>query len=273
MKKKILIGCGIVFCILLLLFVFVFKKSSGVDNEVPVPEPVIITERPIEESIGERPYVSLVPTADGHWVNLEIKNFAKGVRSFEYDLIYFADFEGSKIERGVTTGGVPVELSGSDFSKKILFGSASCTTGVCKYKYDENVTEGSLILNINLDKEVDHYETTYRIQKGSEGKEGLTTGDGAFSFVSSNLKTKNLYLTISSVGVPVMLPVELVPKSVPYAIFPTITEKGTVTVKTPLSSGAIYAFNGKSWQKLPTTFSEGEATAQSSGNYLFILTQ
>lgn len=270
--KKVLIACGLIFCTLLLSGCSL-KKSSGAGKVTPSPEPTVIPERPIEESIGDRPYVSLVPTADGHWVNLEIKNFAKGISSFEYDLIYFADFEGSKIERGVTTGGVPVEVTGSDFSKKILFGSASCTTGVCKYKYDENVTEGSFVLNLKSDRGTERYESAYRIQKGSEGKDGLTTGDGIFSFVSTSLKAKSQYLTMSSIGVPASLPAGLTPKSVPYAIFPIIKEKGTVSIKTSLTEGTIYGYNGKSWQKLTTTFAEGGATAQTSGNYLFILTQ
>lgn len=268
--KRVLIVCGLIFCSLLLSGCS--PKKSSKTSTIP-PEPTVAPERPIEESIGDRPYVSLVPTSDGHWVNLEIKRFAQDASNFEYDLIYFADFEGTKIERGITTGGVPVELTGTDFFKKILFGSASCTTGVCKYKYDENVTEGSLVLTIKSTRGTDRYESVYRIQKGSEGKEGLTTGDGIFSFVSSSLKPKNLYLTISSIGVPAPLPAGLTPKSLPYAIYPAISEKGTVTIKTALTEGTVYGYNGKSWQKLTTTFADGAATAQTSGNFVFILTQ
>lgn len=237
----------------------------------PVAEPTPIPTKPPETSIKESPFISLTPTADGHWVNLEIKGIKKGTSGLEYELTYFADVEGSKIERGVTSGSAPVELSGAtEFSKKVLFGSASCTTGTCKYKYDENVNEGMLIIKLTGLGGTDKYSSAFRIQKGKEAKEGLTTGDGVFSFVSQNL-AGGLYLTISTTGVPTQLPSGVAAKSSPYGIFPSLVAKGTISFKTSLEGVKILLLDGSKWQELETTVANGLASAQTSNAGIFVL--
>ncbi len=250
-------------------------KKNAKEGTLPEAEPTPFPTRPIEQSIKERPFVSLLATADRHWVTMEIKNIPKGATGIDYDLIYLADVEGSKIERGISTGGVPAELNGStEYSKKILFGTASCTTGTCKYKYDENVSEGTLAVKMVGGGLGEKYETVYRIQTGKEGKAaGLTTGDGIFALTSASLPAGSVYLTISTIGVPSPLPAGVVPKSLPYGVFPSISGKVNVSFKTDLTDGAVYAYIGKSWQKLTTGFSGGEAKAETSGASLFILTQ
>jgi hypothetical protein len=267
---------GIIAVLLLaviILAVYGLKKISGRGNATPA-EPTPIPARPIEESIGERPFVSLLPTADGHWVTLDIKNLPKGTQGLEYDLIYLAEVEGSKIERGVTTGGKPIDLKGAvEYSKKVLFGSASCTTGVCKYKYDENVTEGTLTLKV-INKGTVKYETAYRLQRGAEAKtDGLSAGDGNFRLTAAGLPAKTLYLTISTIGVPAPLPAGVTPKSVPYGVFPALSGKVEVAFKTDLTEPTVYAFSGRTWQKLTTTVKGGEAIAPATSASIFILTQ
>lgn len=260
------------------LFFFSLLLSGCTLKKAPlVAPPAELTPAPtklIEETIKERPYVSLLPTTDGYWVTIDVKKIVKGTTGLEYELTYFADFEDSKIERGVSTGGKPVELFGAtDYSKKILFGSASCTTGVCKYKYDENVNEGMFSLKLIGEGKTEKYETVFRIQSGKEAKEGFSTGDGIFGFVSSALPGNSLYLIASSIGLPVPLPEGVTVKSNPYAIFPSISAKGTVSIKTDLPEAVIYAFDGKAWKKLTTKIASGEASAETSGNFLFLLAQ
>lgn len=251
----------------------VFKKTTPTGS-LPVAEPTPVPTRPIDQTIKERPYVSLLPTSDRHWVTLEIKNIPKGTKGVEYDLTYLADFEESKIERGVSTGGIPVELNGAtEYSKKILFGSASCTTGTCKYKYDENVNEGSLSFNFVGGSLTEKLQTAYRIQRGKEAAvDGFTTGDGVFT-LRANLLANSIYLTASSIGVPSQLPAGVIPKTAPYAVYPAVLGKAAVAFKTDLVSPTIYAFDGKSWQKLITTAAGGEAKAETSGTSVFILAQ
>lgn len=246
-------------------------KKPSIET-TPVAEPTPIPTKPLETSVKEGPFIPLVPTTDGHWVNFEIKGIKKGTTGLEYELAYFADVEGSKIERGVTSGSTPVELSGAtEFSKKVLFGSASCTTGTCKYQYDENVNEGMLTIKLTGPDGTDKYSSAFRIQKGKEAKEGLTTGDGVFSFTSQNLPANSLYLTISTAGVPIQLPSGVVAKSTPYGIFPAPSVKGTVSFKTSLGGVKIYLLDGQKWQELETSAANGLASAQTSKAGIFVL--
>ena len=268
MKKTVLIS--------FLILGFVFLSGCGKKKiETPPSQiiPTAVPTRPVEETIGERPYVSLLPSFDGHWLTLEIKNIIKGTTGLDYELTYFADVEGSKIERGVTTGGIPVELNGqSDFSKKLLLGSASCTTGTCKYKYDENVTEGMLTIKL-IGSGAEKYESAFKIQKGKEAATGFSAGDGVFLLKSSGLSANSSYLIISSVGIPIQLSQGIIAKSVPYGFYPNTNTKGTVSFKTELTGINIYGLVGKTWQKLETTIEFGMATADFSNASLFILGQ
>ena len=259
--------------VLLVLFsVFVLggcgpKKASPPSGGEPTATPT----RPVSETVKEAPLVSLVPTADGHWVNLEVSSIAEKFTAIDYELIYFADVEGSKIERGVT-GGKMIDLNGaSSFSKKVLFGSASCTTGTCKYKYDENVTEGTLTLKLGTSTGRETFSSIFRIQKGSEGGEGLSTGDGVFSFVSSALPKNSRYLTISTIGLPAELPSGLVAKSLPYSIYPKPGVKGTVSFESSEEGVGVYLWSGFSWEKMPTTLENGSASAEIQKFGVFVL--
>jgi len=67
--------------------------------------------------------------------------------SLEYELIYLAEHEGQEIERGVAGG--PFQISESrKIREDFLFGTESCTTGVCKRKIDKNVSGGTLIVRL-----------------------------------------------------------------------------------------------------------------------------
>ena len=262
LSSFLLSGCGI-------------KKQVNSPNQLPGAEPTPLPTKPLEQTVKEGPFITLLPSADTHWLTLEIKNIAQKISSLEYDLTYFAEVEGNQVERGVGTAGRPEEIKNqTEFSKKILLGSASCTTGTCKYKYDEGVKEGTLSVSLNNTAGKDKYESAFRLQKGKEAKEGLTAGDGVFSFVSENLAPNGAYLTLSTVGVPVSLPSGITPKSAPYGIFSVSpVKKGNIVFKTSLSGVSVYAFDGRTWSKLATEVANGQAKAASLGQYLFILVE
>lgn len=244
---------------------------GGVPTVIPTPFPT----KPVEQTIGERPYVVLQPGSDIHRLKFSIKNIPGGTKTIEYELTYFADSEGNRLERGINGTGSPVEKDGVwEYSPKeeILFGTASCTTGKCKYKYDENVTEGMLSITLVGTSGKEKYSSAFRIQKGKEAKEAFTTGDGTFSLVSNTLPANSMYLTISSVGVPVPLPAGVIVKTIPYAVFPAVNGKGAVSFKTTVT-GDIYTLVGKLWQKLVTKTEGNKLTAEFSNSSLFIVGQ
>lgn len=114
------------------------KKKSDVS---PTPTP---TPRLIELSDQNKPQVSITPSDDNHWITINISQIADFISEIEYELIYTAVDQGLEIEKGV---GDTVKVEGSSFERKLLLGTASCTT-TCKYKYDEGVTGGVLTLTL-----------------------------------------------------------------------------------------------------------------------------
>lgn len=254
----------------LLIFSCLFLAGCGpkktTTENPPSSQPSPLPTKSLETSIMERPFVNLVPTTDGHWVNLEISNIEAGAKSIDYELIYFAGDIGNKVERGVAGS---VELKGEkSLTRKILFGSESCTVR-CKYRFDENVSEGSLTLKIRKEHGTDKYESAYRLQKGKEGKEGLTTGDGNIKFVANNLGPNTYFLTISTIGIPVPLPGVIA--AVPYGIFPTMGAKGVVSFKTTDQTAKIYFWNNNKWEELDSSFVDGWVTAPVAKTGVFAL--
>jgi len=223
--------------------------------------------KPPNQTVSKAPFVQLIPSADGHWVNLEVKNIKSGTKSVDYELIYFAGEQGNKIERGVAG---TVELKGeTSLTRKILFGSESCTTGKCKYKFDENISEGMLTLKLKGDSGTEKYESAFRLQKGPEGKEGLNAGDGVFNFVSDGLPKNTYFLTMSTFGLPAETTGEV--GLSPYGIFPLILAKGTVSFKTAEQSARILFWDNGKWQELTGSFSDGWLSTPVSKTGIFVL--
>ena len=268
MLKKLSPIIFIIFCGLVLSGCSLGKNKNSQDA-TPTVKPNPKAVKSIEKSVKERPFVSLTPTTDGHRLTIRIRNISPQVKSLEYELIYFADFEGNKIERGLDTGGRPVFLEGkTEFSKEILFGSESCTTGKCKYRYDEGVSEGTLTLKFNYEEGVDKYMSSFRLQTGKQAAEGLSTGDGTF-LLKPAVKLNGYYLTLSTAGIPANLDKD--PVGLPYSVFPTISSKGIVSFKSDTTDANIYAYDGKVWKQLETKIDGGTLTANTSGEQTFIL--
>jgi len=265
-KKKLLI----VNCLLLIGGCVVLSGCVPKNTSSPPPtgnQEVSTPTKPPSQTISEAPFVQLIPSADGHWVDLEVKNIKSGTKSVDYELIYFAGEEGNKIERGVAG---TVDLKGeNNLVRKILFGSESCTTGKCKYKFDENISEGMLTLKLKGDFGIEKYESSFRLQKGLEGKEGINAGDGIFNFVSDNLSKNAYYLTISTFGLPAKI--EGNASVSPYGIFPSVAAKGTVSFKTANQSNKILFWDNGKWQELTSSFADGWLSASVSKTGIFLL--
>ncbi len=91
----------------------------------------------------------------------------------EYELIYSAEDDGQEIERGVAGGPVDIPES-KTVSQELLFGTESCTTGVCHQRIDENVSQGTLIVRlINSDNQSWAIEKEFVIEETDSGYEAV----------------------------------------------------------------------------------------------------
>jgi hypothetical protein len=137
------------------------KKTST----TTLPTKSTQTVKQIELSAEEKPYINLIPRADGHELKFKVTGIPSKFSTAEYELIYTAEDQNLEIEKGVSG---TVKLTTSSFEKDLLLGTSSCTNG-CKYKYDEGITGGVLTLNLTTDdKEYVSFETPFTIKSSAQ---------------------------------------------------------------------------------------------------------
>jgi hypothetical protein len=233
MKKKWLILLVVALGLLIIGGVLLFsgKKAKNTALLTPTPAPAI-TEIPLEE----RPYVRLIPRTDGKELTLEISRL-KGIQAVEYELTYLSD----DLSRGVI-GSIDLK-SEEEISRKLTLGS--CSRNVCKY--DENVTEGSLLLRFRGEKGVSRYTSDFRLQKGGSS---LISLDEKFS-LEGKISSSSYYIVMSTMGLPGEVPGSV--EAGPYGIFTegsTVIKNGKVAFPDLADRSVnIYLWTGKAWQK------------------------
>lgn len=244
MKKNLPIVIIFVGALILFGLLFWFLKGRKIS-----PETGQITPTLAPVAIEERPYVTLTPRADGHELKLEIINI-KDTNTVEYELVYLA----GDVSRGVIGS---VDLGGKNsLSRDLLLGS--CSKNVCKY--DEGVTEGTLTLRFRGVGGTQKYELAFHLQTGSQAKEGLTSGDGNFTFQGS-LPSSSFYLSQGTLGVPKMPGGKII--AGPYGVFTAGSKNVKGTIKLHLSGPSqtvkVFGWDGSSWKEYSKGFeTDGE---------------
>ena len=185
MKRNVVVILLVVGIILFLVGGFWFWRGQKSKPSPPTKEPEGTL---VETSLEERPYITLTPSNDGHWLTIEVFRIKKA-ESLEYKLLYNTASE-------ATQGSInTVDLKGKpSYSKKILLGSESSG----HYKFDEGVTQGSLTVRLRGGKGTRKFVTDFHLQQGDEE---LTSIDGNF-ILEGTLSKNNFYLTMMSIGLP-----------------------------------------------------------------------
>lgn len=212
------------------------KGGAGKATPTPTPEKIIS-----EVPLAERPYVSLTPRADGRELTLKITNI-KNANSLEYELAYLSN----DLSRGVIGS---VDLKGeTSLTRPLLLGS--CSKNTCKY--DENVTEGNLVLRFRGPAGVEKFTSDFHLQKG--GTE-LSSLDGFFK-ATAKLPAGTYFVTMATVGLPA--PVAGAVLGQPYGIFSAgsqVLKPTTAVTLTPdgkTTGFQVYFWDGKTWLQKPT---------------------
>lgn len=184
MKKFIpLILLGVGLLVLILVFVVIKNKKSVVIEDD--------SNALVEVSFKDRPFASLTPTSDGHYINLKIDKITlpKAV-SLDYELLY-------TLPDGRTQG-VPgtIDLKGqTSFERKLLLGSES--NG--KFRYDDGVADGSLTVRLRNSKGklLAKFSTKWHLQSVDQE---LTSIDQNFTYKLEK-KPKGVYfVTMETFG-------------------------------------------------------------------------
>jgi len=231
-KNRLLIISVLIAIVLLGGFLWWRRRAQPVG---PTPEP---EGRLIETPFEERPYITLIPSQDGHWLTLNIERIRHG-KTLEYELIY-------NTASGVTQGSTnTVDLKGeSSYNKRILLGTESRG----HYRYDEGVTQGTLTLRLRSDEGVRKFVSEFHLQ---QGEDKLTSIDNNFSF-AGNFSPTTFYLTMLTVGLPGEVEGEVV--GGPYGTFTTGGEtikNGTITLTLTEESptAKLFSWTATGWQE------------------------
>lgn len=201
-------------------------RNRNTSTEV-VDDDEAVAEIPLEK----RPFVSLTPKSDGHWLNLSIINvMVDGAATLDYELIYETK-EGN-------TQGVPgtIDLSeGGAIERDLLLGSESSG----KFRYDEGVEEGQLTLRFrnSAGKLVGKLSTDWHMQTNVTD---LSTVDGDFAFKLDKAQ-KAYFITMNTFGLP-KSGVNLT--AGPFGVF---SSDGTAYSGTVTSTGSYQVWNGNTW--------------------------
>ncbi len=79
---------------------------------------------------------------DEHHLRLQLNEIPAIIKSGEYDFTYFShNSAGEEFEKGLYDS---FTVTGGEVEKTILLGTSSCTTGTCRYHYDQNVSRGEI---------------------------------------------------------------------------------------------------------------------------------
>lgn len=170
--------------IVILVLVIVFVKNR---NSAPVEDDATVTEI----AFVDRPFASLTPTSDGHYINLKIDKITlpKAV-SLDYELLY-------SLPDGRTQG-VPgtVDLKGEKvFERKLLLGSESSG----KFRYDEGVNDGSLTVRLRdtKGKLLAKFSTKFHLQSADLE---LTSIDQNFTYKLEKKPKGMFFITMETFG-------------------------------------------------------------------------
>ena len=169
----------------IVVYVFVMGKKDK-PEDISSDEAVLL-----ELSLEKRPFVTLTPTSDGHFLNMKIKKIDFGAFSLDYELIY-------QVPGGVQQG-VPgsVNLSGKrEFETELLLGSESAG----KFRYDEGVEEGVLTLRFR-DEEgrlLARFSTEFHMQTSTDL---LISLDSKFKYELEE-DSEEYFVTMITIGHP-----------------------------------------------------------------------
>ena len=214
MKKFILPLLLLIAGIIVVVLVFVLPKNK---NEAPsgVEDETAVKVIPFEK----RPIVSLTPRSDGHWLDMKVQKLQVSADKLDYEFLYTLS-DGR--QQGVP-GVIDIKGKGG-VEEELLLGSESSG----KFRYDEGVEKGSLILRFrdSKGKLVSKLETDFVFL---ENPESIESPDGSFKFTPDSEMKTGFFVVMNTLGMD--NPPSSV-KSGPFGIFTSVESsiKGSYTL-------------------------------------------
>lgn len=207
---------------------FVLMRGRGTSN---TSEDDNVPELPF----SQRPYTQLVPTEDGHYLNMIISNInVPGAASMDYELYY-------DTAEGITQG-VPgkVNLEGKNsVERELLLGSESSG----KFRYDEGVDDGTLTLRFRDQggKLIGKVAGQWALLSDTDK---LMSVDGKFTYTLEEA-SEDYFVVMPTFGLPGSANFEV--DMGPYGVFAAMDDEmpGALNL-----GGNLYIWDGTAWEAL-----------------------
>ena len=231
----------------------VFKKGSPTEETGQTQEPA---KRKIAEpvnviSVSERPYIKIIPQADGRNLELVVDSVKNAATSMEYELEYQA---GTLLQGAFGL----VELTNTPASAKILLGSCSAG-GACTYHTD--VKGGSLVARF---EGTENYalKQEWRYFDNAAGDTEVASKDAKFQLESPDLGSARFIIVYNSPGYAGSVDGTVVSEIYTLTSNNSLNGEGELTIRASEEEDlTIYGYDGTSWQSFETTSDGKEATA------------
>lgn len=271
--KYIIAAVALVIITIAIYFLFIFQKGpDDISKRSEEGE-----QRQVQElTVGDRPFITLTPTADGAEIIISIENMGK-FNAIEYELTYLADnpqSAGTKITRGAT--GTDVNTKDAKYKKSVLLGTAS--RGV--RSPDTGITDGQLIMHMFVGEEEFLSETNWTFEK--VGVDNVTIADksGNFEITVPDFGKDYYVIVADTIGVPpnpegftkeeVILPIYGI-----FSIAPEFPKDQEVSIKlaSETASAQLYSYNHSdgSWLQLDASSTADAISATVSNFATFVV--
>ncbi len=194
-----------------------------------------------EISMSDRPFTTLTPSADGHWLKLNVVGIKNSPAKLEYELMY--------IVSDGRTQGVPgiIDLKGeSSIERNLLMGSESSG----KFRYDAGVEKGTLTLKFRNEKGklTGKLVTDFKLYNNNLN---LNSADDALKFTLDKADKKTFFVVMSTFGLPSTISGNL--DRGPFAILASSTTAHLG--KADLGDGTYQMWDGSTWKEFNKTTS------------------
>lgn len=195
-NKKVIVG------LLLLVLVggFFYMRSKGAESgdqaaqkkKLSLPNNVI--------AVADRPYLSILPMADGKNVEIKVDLVKKEATEMDYELEYQA---GTLLQGAFGT----LDISSLPAAAKILLGSCSAG-GACTYH--EDVKGGSLLTRYTGSSEPYALKSDWKYIDNAKKESAFSSKDAKFQIEGKPLAAQRYLVIFNSPGYPEGVPGEVV---------------------------------------------------------------
>ncbi len=234
--------------LLFLLVVFRFVGLGNTDSSKSQASEETGEIRDLDSS--NRPYIGLVPRADGHAIILTVTNHQQ-FSSLDFEILYQA----GSLQQG-SIG--QIDISKAAYKTEITLGA--CSKGVCRY--DDNVRTGSIKLNGRFKGKQYVAQVPFVLEKITPEASNIVGPENTFdiSIQSGSVSSEYYVLIAETLGLPIKLNNHKGLSVAAFSIAPKLNRPAVIKLKNQNIEGLNvnrFDFVQNSWTKIDSQIENG----------------